>query len=157
MCLSCLPVGLNNNAYQISRALYHNGRTGRNLDQVSRFVKADFMKQPFEDNTFDAVYQIDATCHAPDQVGCYKVSNEGDASRACLSGYYSSPKAMLEHTYVAACEQPQQSAKQVLLSSAGLCFKVELLDSQAIPQAMPCSGVAYTLSWVVALVNAVLT
>jgi sterol 24-C-methyltransferase len=69
-----LPAGLNNNAYQISRALYHNGRTGRNLDQISRFVKADFMKQPFEDNTFDAVYQIDATCHAPDQVGCYKVS-----------------------------------------------------------------------------------
>ncbi|WIA20814.1 hypothetical protein OEZ86_004745 [Tetradesmus obliquus] len=64
--------GLNNNAYQISRALYHNGRTGRNLDQISRFVKADFMKMPFEDASFDAVYQIDATCHAPDQVGCYK-------------------------------------------------------------------------------------
>jgi sterol 24-C-methyltransferase len=71
-----LCAGLNNNAYQISRALYHNGRTGRNLDQISRFVKADFMKQPFEDNSFDAVYQIDATCHAPDQVGCYKVSSE---------------------------------------------------------------------------------
>jgi hypothetical protein len=31
------------------------------------------MKMPFEDSSFDAVYQIDATCHAPDQVGCYKV------------------------------------------------------------------------------------
>jgi hypothetical protein len=26
------------------------------------------MKMPFEDEAFDAVYEIDATCHAPDQV-----------------------------------------------------------------------------------------
>lgn len=65
--------GVNNNAYQISRALYHNSRTGRNINDLSQFVKADFMSMPFEDNSFDAVYQIDATCHAPDQVGCYKV------------------------------------------------------------------------------------
>jgi hypothetical protein len=32
------------------------------------------MKQPFKDGEFDAVYEIDATCHAPDQIGCYKVS-----------------------------------------------------------------------------------
>ncbi|KAJ9685644.1 hypothetical protein PVL29_017613 [Vitis rotundifolia] len=30
------------------------------------------MKMPFSDNTFDAVYAIDATCHAPDVLGCYK-------------------------------------------------------------------------------------
>ncbi len=29
------------------------------------------MKQPFEDNTFDGVYQIEATAHAPDKVACY--------------------------------------------------------------------------------------
>eukprot|EP00878_Enallax_costatus_P007298 GHUV01007644.1.p1 GENE.GHUV01007644.1~~GHUV01007644.1.p1 ORF type:complete len:214 (+),score=13.11 GHUV01007644.1:124-765(+) len=65
--------GLNNNAYQISRALYHNGRTGHSIDQISKFVKGDFMNMPFGDDSFDAVYQIDATCHAPDQVGCYTV------------------------------------------------------------------------------------
>ncbi|KIY96851.1 hypothetical protein MNEG_11110 [Monoraphidium neglectum] len=27
---------------------------------------------PFEDGAFDAVYEIDATCHAPDHVGCYR-------------------------------------------------------------------------------------
>jgi hypothetical protein len=26
------------------------------------------MKMPFDDNTFDAVYAIEATCHAPDPV-----------------------------------------------------------------------------------------
>jgi hypothetical protein len=40
---------------------------------VMVLLQADFMKMPFDDKTFDAVYQIDATCHAPDQVGCYKV------------------------------------------------------------------------------------
>ncbi|WVY99655.1 hypothetical protein V8G54_025725 [Vigna mungo] len=46
--------GLNNNEYQITRG------------------KADFMKMPIPDNTFDAVYAIEATCHAPDAYGCYK-------------------------------------------------------------------------------------
>ena len=31
-------------------------------------MQADFMKMPFPDNTFDAVYAIEATCHAPDAV-----------------------------------------------------------------------------------------
>jgi ubiquinone/menaquinone biosynthesis C-methylase UbiE len=31
-------------------------------------MQADFMKMPFDDNTFDAVYAIEATCHAPDPV-----------------------------------------------------------------------------------------
>lgn len=31
-------------------------------------LQADFMKMPFPDNSFDAVYAIEATCHAPDAV-----------------------------------------------------------------------------------------
>lgn len=31
-------------------------------------MQADFMKIPFPENTFDAVYAIEATCHAPDAV-----------------------------------------------------------------------------------------
>lgn len=79
--------GVNNNAYQISRAMYHNGRTGRALDKLSRFVKADFMAMPFEDASFDAVYQIDATCHAPDQVGCYKEILRVLKPGCCFAGY----------------------------------------------------------------------
>lgn len=37
-------------------------------------MQADFMKMPFPDNTFDAVYAIEATCHAPDAV-CIRNSN----------------------------------------------------------------------------------
>lgn len=64
--------GLNNNSYQISRGMYHNSRAGHGITETCRYVKADFMRMPFEDASFDAVYEIDATCHAPDQVGCYK-------------------------------------------------------------------------------------
>lgn len=39
-------------------------------DQV-QLVQADFMKLPFADNSFDAVYAIEATCHAPERNGVY--------------------------------------------------------------------------------------
>jgi hypothetical protein len=34
-------------------------------------VQANFMKIPFGDDTFDAVYAIEATCHAPNREGVY--------------------------------------------------------------------------------------
>lgn len=65
-------VGINNNEYQIKRAEALNRAVGHGLSERCSFVKADFMQMPFPDNTFDAVYEIDATCHAPDAVACYK-------------------------------------------------------------------------------------
>ncbi|KAI9169458.1 hypothetical protein LWI28_012623 [Acer negundo] len=62
--------GLNNNEYQITRGKELNRIVG--VDKTCDFVKADFMKMPFPDNSFDAVYAIEATCHAPDAYGCYK-------------------------------------------------------------------------------------
>ncbi|CAI9103026.1 OLC1v1001440C2 [Oldenlandia corymbosa var. corymbosa] len=62
--------GLNNNEYQISRGKVLNRAAG--VERTCDFVKADFMKMTFPDNHFDAVYAIEATCHAPDPVGCYK-------------------------------------------------------------------------------------
>lgn len=79
--------GVNNNAYQISRAHFHNSRTGNNIHELSTFVKADFMNMPFADNSFDAIYQIDATCHAPDQVGCYKEIKRVLKPGHCFAGY----------------------------------------------------------------------
>lgn len=35
------------------------------LDEQCRSIQGDFMKLPFEDNSFDGVYAIEATCHAP--------------------------------------------------------------------------------------------
>lgn len=35
-------------------------------------MQADFMNMPFPDNAFDAIYAIEATCHAPDAVRQFK-------------------------------------------------------------------------------------
>ncbi|OLL22141.1 Sterol 24-C-methyltransferase erg-4 [Neolecta irregularis DAH-3] len=61
--------GLNNNDYQIERA--RNYTTRRGLSEKIRFVKGDFMQMPFDDACFDAVYAIEATCHAPKLEGVY--------------------------------------------------------------------------------------
>ncbi|KAF9961561.1 Delta(24)-sterol C-methyltransferase [Mortierella alpina] len=41
------------------------------LDNRCEFVKGDFMHMPFEDNTFDAIYAIEATVHASSLEGVY--------------------------------------------------------------------------------------
>ncbi len=61
--------GLNNNAYQISRGRKYIIDNG--LEKICDFTKADFMKIPQPDGTYDAAYAIEATCHAPDKVGIY--------------------------------------------------------------------------------------
>ncbi|XP_062212774.1 cycloartenol-C-24-methyltransferase 1-like isoform X2 [Phragmites australis] len=62
--------GLNNNDYQISRGKELIFSAG--LSEQCNFVKGDFMKMPITDNTFDAAYALQATCHAPDVQGVYK-------------------------------------------------------------------------------------
>lgn len=62
-------VGLNNNEYQIERGRRLNEQS--DLSSQCSFIKADFMKVPSEDNTYDAIYEVEATCHAPDKVGIY--------------------------------------------------------------------------------------
>jgi sterol 24-C-methyltransferase len=61
--------GLNNNDYQIERATQYAKREG--LDHKVKFVKGDFMQMSFPDNSFDAVYAIEATVHAPSLEGIY--------------------------------------------------------------------------------------
>ncbi|CAG8452512.1 10013_t:CDS:2 [Acaulospora morrowiae] len=61
--------GLNNNDYQISRASRSAEKCG--LANKLSFVKGNFMDMPYAENTFDAVYAIEATCHAPKLEGVY--------------------------------------------------------------------------------------
>ncbi|EDU51495.1 sterol 24-C-methyltransferase (Delta(24)-sterol C-methyltransferase) [Pyrenophora tritici-repentis Pt-1C-BFP] len=62
-------VGLNNNDYQIERATAYAEKEG--LSDKLKFVKGDFMQMSFPDNSFDAVYAIEATVHAPSLEGIY--------------------------------------------------------------------------------------
>jgi len=66
--------GLNNNAYQVSRAnalLKENG-----LTEHCNFVKGDFCQMEFAANdTYDAIYAIESTCHAPKREDVFKQIN----------------------------------------------------------------------------------
>ncbi|KAG1656055.1 hypothetical protein FOA52_004474 [Chlamydomonas sp. UWO 241] len=55
--------GVTINQYQVDRATYHNNRSG--LSSLTSVVRGDFTQLPFEKNTFDGAYAIEATCHAP--------------------------------------------------------------------------------------------
>lgn len=63
-------IGINNNAYQIERGEKHSESEG--MARLTSFLKADFMKLPVEDGSMDAVYTIEASCHAPDKVALFE-------------------------------------------------------------------------------------
>ncbi|KAK2594490.1 Delta(24)-sterol C-methyltransferase [Conoideocrella luteorostrata] len=69
----CHVTGLNINEYQVERATAYAKKEG--LEDKLDFVQGDFMKMPFPDNSFDAVYVIEATCHAPSLEGVYREIN----------------------------------------------------------------------------------
>ena len=64
-------VGINNNDFQIGRARKYTKRAG--LENLVTYQKGDFMKlvEQFGENSFDAVYAIEATVHAPSWEGVY--------------------------------------------------------------------------------------
>jgi len=57
------------NQFQVDRGNAISTREGLR-DQVE-LIQGDFMKLPFPDASFDAVYAIESTCHAPDRNGVY--------------------------------------------------------------------------------------
>ncbi|KAL0422941.1 UNVERIFIED_CONTAM: 24-methylenesterol C-methyltransferase 2 [Sesamum latifolium] len=56
-------VGITINEYQVNRARMHNKKAG--LDKQCEVVCGNFLEMPFDDNSFDGAYSIEATCHAP--------------------------------------------------------------------------------------------
>lgn len=61
--------GITLNEYQVQRGNALNKAQG--LASQCQSVQGDFMKLPFPDNSFDGVYAIEATCHAPVRQGVY--------------------------------------------------------------------------------------
>lgn len=68
--LHCEVTGITLNPYQVARG---NELTASDptVAGTCESVQGDFMNLPFEDDSFDAAYAIEATCHAPDRVKCY--------------------------------------------------------------------------------------
>ncbi|TQS34950.1 hypothetical protein Golomagni_04647 [Golovinomyces magnicellulatus] len=65
----CHVTGINITEYQVQRATRYAQREG--LSDKLEFVQGDFMNLPFPDYSFDAVYAIEATCHAPSLAAVY--------------------------------------------------------------------------------------
>ncbi|KAF2122564.1 sterol 24-C-methyltransferase [Lophiotrema nucula] len=68
--VDCHVVGINNNGYQVHKAQALAKDDGS--DNKVEFVQADFVNIPFPDDSFDAIYAIEATVHAPELSEVYK-------------------------------------------------------------------------------------
>lgn len=53
-------------SYDLSLALQHSCQLTSMICLLN--LQADFMQMPVPDDTYDAVYTIEASCHAPDPV-----------------------------------------------------------------------------------------
>ncbi|XP_065843096.1 uncharacterized protein [Oscarella lobularis] len=58
--------GLNISKYQIERARHLTQKA--EMNDLCTFVEGDFNNMPFPDNSFDAIYSIEAICHSRDRV-----------------------------------------------------------------------------------------
>ncbi|KAI6806371.1 hypothetical protein KC332_g13840 [Hortaea werneckii] len=65
----CFVTGVTRNEWHIERGRVLTKEAG--LEGQVVHVQADFMKLPFEDASFDAVYAFDALCYAPDVKDVY--------------------------------------------------------------------------------------
>jgi sterol 24-C-methyltransferase len=67
--LQCRITGITLNPYQVQRG---NELNAHDHHVHCHSVQGDFMNMPFANETYDGAYAIEATCHAPDRVQCYK-------------------------------------------------------------------------------------
>jgi len=63
-------IGLNNNDYQLERCRKLTAAQG--LSHLCSYMKADWMNIPIKDDSFDAVFHLEALEHSPDRVAACK-------------------------------------------------------------------------------------
>uniref|UniRef100_A0A7S3R7I8 Methyltransferase n=2 Tax=Dunaliella tertiolecta TaxID=3047 RepID=A0A7S3R7I8_DUNTE len=153
--------GLNNNDYQIKKGTEYNRAVGQGLTERCGFLKADFMDIPKEANSYDAVYAIDATCHAPDAVKCYQEIFRVLKPGCMFAGYEwcstdlndpSNPKhkAILDEIELGNGLPDIRSTEQVkaALLAAGFIIKetVDLANSADVPWYEPIDPSRFSLT-----------
>lgn len=62
--------GVNNNDYQLTKLARYNEEAS--LAHLCRGFKGDFMSLDVPAGTYDAAYEVEATCHAPDKVRVFQ-------------------------------------------------------------------------------------
>jgi sterol 24-C-methyltransferase len=77
--------GVNNNDYQLEKVRSHNEEAG--LGHLCSAFKGDFMNLQVSDAFYDAAYQIEATCHAPNKTGAFSEIHRVLKPGALFAGY----------------------------------------------------------------------
>ncbi|KAG9313574.1 S-adenosyl-L-methionine-dependent methyltransferase [Chiua virens] len=149
-------VGVNNNEFQVHRARRYTKRAG--LEKQVSFVKGDFMKlaEQFGENSFDAVYAIEATCHAPSWEGVYgeikKVLKPGGVFGVyewCMTDAWDpsipSHKELAHQVEIGSGIPEVRSIKQAREAFANVGFRVEQAEDLAdrpdeVPWYYPLEG-----------------
>lgn len=78
-------VGVNCNAYQLDLALKRTEEAG--LSHLNEYLHCDFLDVDAPDNSFDAAFAIEATCHEPDKVRIYGEIFRLLKPGACFAAY----------------------------------------------------------------------
>lgn len=78
-------VGINISAYQIERAVAYTEAAG--LSHLGTYLESDFTAVDEPDESFDAVYAIDSTCHAPDRVEVFSEAFRLLKPGGCLASH----------------------------------------------------------------------
>ena len=138
--------GLNNNDYQIMRGNSMSIKEG--VADLVHVEKGDFMNLHFEDESYDAAYAIEATCHASDRVRCYseifRVLKPGAAFSAyewCMTPDYDPTNAthrQIKHDIEVGNGLPDiLTTEEVLEALEEAGFEVEAEEDLALTGHMP--------------------
>lgn len=77
--------GITINQYQVNIGNKYNEKSG--LSGLCKLIRGDFQELPWPDNTFDAAYEIEATCHSPDRVTTFSGINRVLKPGGLFAGY----------------------------------------------------------------------
>lgn len=123
-------VGININGYQIERARRHAAEAG--LSDRVEFLESDFLDVDAPDESFDAVYSIEATCCAPDKVSIY-----GEAFRLLKpGGQFANYEYILTDRFDASDPQHLQIKADIELGGGLL----EIDDQSTVDEALDTVG-----------------
>lgn len=86
--------GITINNYQVKIGNKYNANNG--LSHLCKLNQGDFQDLPWDDNTFDACFEIEATCHSPDRVVTFKGVHRCLKPGGVFAGY---DWVMLPHKY----------------------------------------------------------
>jgi len=122
--------GVTPNRFHVQRGNFLSAREG--AEGLVEVMHGDIMRLPFDDETFDAAYAIEFTCHSPDRVGAY-----AEVNRVLRpGGIFACYEWCLTDRYNHALEHHRQIREAIEIADGA----VKLLSSAALEEALRQAG-----------------